>query len=63
MRSILQDRSIVSAGDDRYWLDEGGYAAARKRRVSTVTWIALVLLLLAVLAVLAWLAPGLAHRG
>lgn len=53
LRSMLQDGSVVSTGEDRYWLDEAGYAAARKRRVTIVTWLAVALALVAGIALLA----------
>jgi hypothetical protein len=52
LQSMLRDGSVVSAGEDRYWLDEAGYAAARKRRVTTVAWIGVGLALLAGIALL-----------
>ena len=38
--------SIVSAGEDMYWLDEAAYAVAQKRRQGRMVWVLVAAVLL-----------------
>ena len=58
--ALVADGSIVSAGEDMYWLDEAAYAVAQKRRQGRMVWIVLaaVVLIVAAMALVVLKAGG-----